>query len=412
MSNLYDKLNQLEIKLKLISSSDSKNKLSITSRRAYMTEDLLYTFLVYISKEVTDLRNKYSALGDKYDNLNNLLSEVNKIVEGIPIDDIENYEKNKVLENLRTGLTNIESIALPLIVETLKYVDQDANRFINKLLLISSYIKIKPKEPPKELTQDEKEFYYNIKSNFYDELSLSVIKTKLKKLKLGIAEYDFLELDITEKGITEKGITDDLLNYLLEYISSQIFLLRKKYYALHDKFVKLHNLISQVEIIINNILKNITSIDNNLKKALETLRTGLPYIENIAVPLVVETLEYIDQDAHLFINNLLLISSYIKRTPIEAPNQEIKRRDRPRELTQDEKDLKGYFDLDYIKVRERYTKELPAQIDKKLFDITTFISDIEDIMRTKQKEVKVVIGKGLFDYLEHEDRKWNSKKKI
>ena len=80
MSNLYDKLNQLEIKLKLISSSDSKNKLSITSRRAYMTEDLLYTFLVYISKEVTDLRNKYSALGDKYDNLNNLLSEVNKIV--------------------------------------------------------------------------------------------------------------------------------------------------------------------------------------------------------------------------------------------------------------------------------------------------------------------------------------------
>ena len=104
----------------------------------------------------------------------------------------------------------------------------------------------------------------------------------------------------------------------------------------------------------------------------------------------------------------------------EAPKKDKKSEKKPKVdppvLSEKDKEkyetkIKGYFDLDYELVRGKYKtkyESFPAQNDKIPFKLSTLVEDITKLMRTKEEQVKVVIGHGLFNYLEHSDRNFQS----
>ena len=169
--------------------------------------------------------------------------------------------------------------------------------------------------------------------------------------------------------------------------------------------VSLDTIINDILFIKTDILSDILSVilDENAitieerNMLLTNFRNKVTNIEAQAAILAADISPLLKEA----INKVFLVTSYIKRAGIPEIDKKLKR-----STDDDEIKIKGYFDLSYIAVRDTYFTEhrkitpMLDKLDKIEFNLDKLITDISNIMATRENEVKIIIGYTLFQYLE------------
>ena len=201
-----------------------------------------------------------------------------------------------------------------------------------------------------------------------------------------------IEKEISDTKKSEKEILKYVTNKLIDI--NEIASLQYKNTSNRPTITKLHGFF-YLTLLISRYIK-LKTIPAMIKELQTTSSVEVPIQVNmIADPKIAPPTEAQSGEA----------SIKVKKPKVE-----------PTELSPVDKDtyenkIKGYFNLNYEMVRDTYKTEYDklflgdlVQGDKIPFNLETFIEDISKLMLEKEAEVKVVIGKGLFDYLEHSDR--------
>lgn len=201
----------------------------------------------------------------------------------------------------------------------------------------------------------------------------------------------------------DNGIKAINLSNLLFILNEQLTKFRRDHMRWTN--VSLDNIINGILFIKTDILSVISSVilDENAitieerNMLLTNFRNKVTNIEAQAAILAADISPQLKEP----VKKVFLVTSYIKRAGIPEIDTKLKR-----STDDDEIKIKGYFDLSYIAVRDTYFTEhrkitpMLDKIEKIEFNLDELITDISNIMATREKEVKIIIGYTLFQYLE------------